>query len=476
MKNHYGTIISSYSLDYNGANIVQNTPFIALYNAFRLLTTLSFQDCISQGPSIGFWPDTAASTGFTQGYTTSGCGVTNNRNFFAPARVSGAFAQCGSAYNEGMAKRQSFWNFDPEGLMPGSAAAYSTLMTPVNLTLVWKSYIFNKINGADGVPGVWQANITACIYLRHFSSFFANVPLLKGVFFRLSLFVNQPTVTFTVAGEEALAYSACAVNSPLGGISPIMLASMAENQGASLLQAGNYTVNLSVGQVCLNPAQSSLQGVAQGRLARNCQLIVPSYVMTPVFESAYLSSEIKKISFEGTYNFNVSNIASGATFTNLLTNGIANQKSLLIVPFYTAVTNGAAALLPIQSPFSSAGGGTTSPFAYLGNFQAQVSGANVLYNQNQYLSTFFLQQFYGTNAVNAGLTDGLTSGLISKMDWETSYTYWYLDTSRQLPVEEQVPKSVQITGQNLSTKALDLYCFVTFGQEISVSVLSGARV
>ena len=34
LKNHYGTIISSYSLDYNGANIVQNTPFIALYNNF----------------------------------------------------------------------------------------------------------------------------------------------------------------------------------------------------------------------------------------------------------------------------------------------------------------------------------------------------------------------------------------------------------------------------------------------------------
>jgi hypothetical protein len=196
--------------------------------------------------------------------------------------------------------------------------------------------------------------------------------------------------------------------------------------------------------------------------------------MNPVFESAYLSSEIKKISFEGTYNFNVSNITSGATFTNLLTNGISNQKSLLIVPFYTAASN--VNLLPIQSPFSSAGGGTTSPFAYLGNFQAQVSGANVLYNQNQYLSTFFLQQFYGTNAVNAGLTDGLTSGLIAKQDWETSYTYWYLDTSRMLPVEEAVPKSVQITGQNLSTKALDLYCFITFGQEISVSVLSGARV
>jgi hypothetical protein len=144
----------------------------------------------------------------------------------------------------------------------------------------------------------------ACIYLRHFSSFFASVPLLKGVFFRLSLFVNQPTVNFTIAEDR---YSVCTVNSPLGGISPLMLASMAAGNGANTLATGNYIVNLSVGQECLNPAQSNLRGVASGQLARNCQLIVPSYVMNPVFESAYLSSEIKKISFEGTYNFNVSN-------------------------------------------------------------------------------------------------------------------------------------------------------------------------
>jgi len=437
---------------------------------------MSYQDCISQGASIGFWPDTAESTGYTQQYTPSGCGVTNNRNGFTPGYVTGAgFSTTGSAYNEGMYKRQSFWNFDPQGIMAGSALPYTALVTTDTLNLVWKSYIFNKADGNGGATlGVWQANITAQIYLRHFSSFFANVPLLKGVFFRLSLFVNQPTVNFTVGAGPA--YTVCTVNSPLGGISPLMLASMEAGQGARTMTAGQYALNLSVGQYCLNPAQAQIGGVGTGRLGRNCQLIVPSYVFNPVYESSFLSSELKKISFEGTYNFNVPNIAPSMTFTSLLTNGISNQKSLLIVPFFSAATNGNQQLLPIQSPFSSAGGGTTSPFAYLGNFQAQISGANVLYNQNQYLSTFFLQQFYGVNAVNAGLTDGLTSGLISRNAWETSYTYWYLDTSRMLPVEESVPKSVQITGQNLSTRSLDLYCFVTFGQEITVSVLSGARV
>jgi uncharacterized alkaline shock family protein YloU len=45
-----------------------------------------------------------------------------------------------------------------------------------------------------------------------------------------------------------------------------------------------------------------------------------------------------------------------------------------------------------------------------------------------------------------------------------------------LPVEEPVPKSVSIIGQNQSAKAVDLYVFVEYGVEVSVDVLSGARV
>ena len=55
LKNFYGSIIHSIQIDMNGSTISQTVPFIGLYNAFKLLTTLSYQDCISQGPSIGFY-------------------------------------------------------------------------------------------------------------------------------------------------------------------------------------------------------------------------------------------------------------------------------------------------------------------------------------------------------------------------------------------------------------------------------------
>jgi uncharacterized alkaline shock family protein YloU len=45
-----------------------------------------------------------------------------------------------------------------------------------------------------------------------------------------------------------------------------------------------------------------------------------------------------------------------------------------------------------------------------------------------------------------------------------------------LPVEMSVPKSIQILGQNYSSKAIDLYCFVEYGIDISIDSLTGARV
>ena len=88
----------------------------------------------------------------------------------------------------------------------------------------------------------------------------------------------------------------------------------------------------------------------------------------------------------------------------------------------------------------------------------------------------FNNQLYGQNAVNGGLTDGITSGLINRQAFDMEYCYYYVNVERMLPVEMSVPKSVQILGQNLSSKALDLYVFVEYGVEIQIDALTGARV
>jgi hypothetical protein len=88
----------------------------------------------------------------------------------------------------------------------------------------------------------------------------------------------------------------------------------------------------------------------------------------------------------------------------------------------------------------------------------------------------FLKNLYGVNAINGGLTDGLTSGLIGQLDFEMGYCYHYANVSRMLPEEVQVPKSVTVMGTNLSAKDIDMFVFVSYRREIAFDIMTGLRI
>jgi hypothetical protein len=469
LKNWLGQIIHSITVDFNGTTIIQQTPYQSLYNCFRLITTLSYNDLLTQSSSIGFWKDNALT--FTWEATL---GTQNNYNL---GQTSGVLiGNSISSYqtdvaNEGLINRQLAFAYDPLN------STYNTLLSRSNATQSYKSLIFN--NSITGNTLVWQQAIMGTIYLRHLHQFFDKVCLLKGVLLRITLNLNQSSVSFTATqtladGVSSVAFSNVIVTSPLGGVSPLMIANGAASQGSSNLPTGNYTLSLAVGKNCLNTQQAVITGVTTSPLSPSITLNVPAYVFNPVFENSYLSSPIKKVVYTDIYQYQVPSIGANNVYNQLITNGIANIKRVLILPYFAK----AGTLLncsPIQSPFDTAGA-TTSPLCIQGNFQVQISGENMLYNQYQYTYNEWLQQLYGCLSVNGGLTDGLSSGLISQVDFETLYNYYVVDCSRMLSVEELVPKSVQILGQNYSSQAIQLYVFVEYGVEISLDILSGARV
>ena len=483
LRNWYGSIIHSFTIDYNGTTIVQQTPYCSMWNTFKLQTSLSLTDLQTQGAKIGFYPDTPTSVQYTDATTGyASVGTNNNNNLFVAPIVSAVFA-AGTEQNEGFFKRQLVWAFDPAGVAgQGTPPTFSSLISTSSLNLAYKSYIFNKVNGASGTSaGIIQVAITATIMLKHIHSFFERVPLLKGVFMKMTMNLNQSSVSFTTATAGSGAtlnstFSSVVVNSPLGGVSPLMIASGIASNGSATLAAGNYIASIAVGGRVLNSTQlsASVAPVASP-LSQSIQLIVPAYTYNPVFETAYLSSPIKKIVYTDIYQYQIVNqITAGNTFNNLITNGIANIKSVLVLPFYQSSAN--QGLQPFQSPFEGTGSGPTSPFCYLGNFNIQVSGQNAIYNTEKYTYEQFNNQLYGVNAVNGGQTDGLTSGLIGQTEFEWCYNYYYVDCGRMLPVEQSVPKSVNIIGTNLSAKDINLYVFIEYGVEVSVDILTGARV
>jgi hypothetical protein len=231
----------------------------------------------------------------------------------------------------------------------------------------------------------------------------------------------------------------------------------------------------------LNPAVAARGDYQTSPLAQSVYLYVPAYTFNPVFEQAYLSSPIKQIKYTDVYQYQVLNIGANQQFNNLITNGIANIKSVLILPYFSASGGPANTSLPAgvpvyQSPFDPAGCGPTSPLCLLTNFNVVVSGQNAIYNTQRYSFEQFNNQLYGQNAVNGGLTDGLTSSLINSLGFEMEYCYYYVNVSRMLPVEESVPKSIQIIGTNMSAANVDLFVFIEYGVDVSIDILSGARV
>jgi len=560
LKNWFGQIIHSLTLDYNGSTIIQQSPYSNMWNSFKLMTSLSYQDVLSQGAVIGFFPDNAQTfqhfpTGVgsavgvaatTADFIING-GCCNNSNFDISDVVTGRDNAFSSGQgNDGFLRRQQLINFDGAALVSSgstfatglTSSTYYNLLAGGNaggsLNLMWKNYVLTRVSGVitgTTTPSfsvttapVLQYNLMATIKLKHIHSFFNMCPLLKGVFMKLTLNLNNTSTTivntFTTATDAAagvVSYSGMYVSSvsnAVGGINPLMISSTATSNGSAGALAtvpgagataittatggGTFRIsticNLSVGARCLDTALTSIGAtVAAGALAQSIYMYIPAYTFVPSFEEAYLSSPVKQINYTDIYQYQITNVISGGTINNLVTNGIANIKSILILPYYsplygTAVTNAKSGIsfnpntnlptgMPVfQSPFDVAGSGPTSPLCHLTNFNVQISGQNAIYNLQKYTAEQFNNQLYGQNSVNGGLTDGLTSSLVGRQEFDMEYCYYYVNVERMLPVEMGVPKSVQVIGQNLSSRACDYWVFVEHGVKVSIDVLTGARV
>ena len=470
LKNSYASVIHSIQVDLQGSTCIQQTSFINIWNCFRLLTTLSWQDVATLGPSIGFYPDTSTSFEWFAAAGLSGMGVCNNLNYAAQPVVSGAF-NAQDSWNRGFYERQRMINFDPAALSGVGAGAFTTLISVANIRNIYKSYIQTRLSGAVNVNAL-QFCIMANVMLRHLHPFFDKMVLSKGVFMKIQLVLNNATVSVPIAVGATLGIPQVSV--PSGGLNPIMIASAQVSNGSVTLATATYGVSLSIG----NKVLGSVNGTAAqagGTLGASIMLNVPSIVFNPQFESAYLSSPVKNIEYSDVYFYQVLNIPSSGYLNNLVTNGIAGIKSVLVVPFIN-VASCPAGVSPLLSPYDPCGGGTTSPLSHLYNFQVVVSGQNSLYNNQRWTYEAFLQQLNGQNAVNGNVVDGLGSSLISQQDFENSYCYYYVNLERALPIERTVPKSVVIQGQNMSALTMDYFIFVEMSANVALNVILGSRV
>lgn len=411
--------------------------------------------------------------------------------------------------NKGLLQRMKWLNFDLV-----VTASSSTVNNPAVVQLANSGVSqANKTNlltgGRSGFTQIFKNYISttnatsraiiflAVIRLKDICDFFDKMPLMKGATMRLYINTNQCSVPLSVTAAEVeltgaiTCFPALSLLSPptiLGGgqTCPIMVSSADLGQGMNSIApvkatAPGAAVPLTV---ALSVVRTQFGSLTQYTAPLNSvRLYAPAYTMSPQAEASYLSmSPTKKIVYEDLFQYQFNNVAAGP-FNFLVSNGLPNLKSIVIMSFLPAASNGVATataeyvstpVTSLLSPFSSSGG-TPDPVA-LTNLNIQISGKNLFNDNIQYDYQEFLHQFISSNQLNGSLTTGLASGLIGEEEWSDLYRYYYADCSRGLPQEAGVSRSIQIQGTNQSPVAVNLMIFASFTRSITLDVRSGVRL
>jgi len=536
LKSGYWNIIHSMTVEMNNSNIISQTPFTNVFCNFKNITSWSQEDLKNWSDVTGFCPDGSKSWAYltaapnaaaTLQLGASGNGLTNNRNapyvsisvftvIGAPAllnlgtnsvaynlstRATQTSVDVKQAWNEGLFCRQNAINYNPVVNVAnvGSSTDQGILMAAAQCDAVFRSYVVaNIINRRTFL-------IDAVIRLKDVADFFCKTPLMKGATMRIFLNTNQcyfqvtqssPTfgdLTGLVTAEPILALTASPVILGGGGTNPVMFASNGFGQGAANLtplKSDATAASTCVTNVSLSIVRQQFSQMTAGAPAcpiSSVRLYCPAYVMSPLAEQRYLAlSPTKKIIYEDIFQFSFPAQNTNSPFNILVSQGIPNLKSVLVLGLLPVASNGTAAAggvyangvrsASILSPFCSTPA-SPDPVS-IQNFQIQISGKNLFISQLQYDFENFIQQLSASNQLNGGLTTSMASGLIGKSDFQSLYRYYYGNASRSLPSEYGVAKSVQILGTIASSLAqtVDLMVFCSYERTITVDVRTGLRL
>jgi len=530
LKSGYWNILHSMSVEFNNGNIIQQVPFMNVFCNFKNITSWSNDDITNWGAVCGFCPDSARSWAFTPvapattltlPLSGSGFGLSNNRqspfvnitavpttaavatpintnNFTRATLSANDYTQ---SWNEGLFQRQTFINYNPVLNADNNASnGQGALMGAAEVTQVFRCF-------TKAAANIRSYAIDAVIRLKDIADFFQKCPMLKGSSMRMYLNTNQ---TYFQVGQTGPTYTA-ATGAPLlgpfmnlltspvilggGGTNPVLYSSCNLGQGASVLTplpitaatsttAATATINVALSIVKTQFSQMPTQNVSCP--ITSVRLYAPAYTLSPIAEQRYLSlTPTKRVVYNDIFQFSFPSQSVNSPFNILVTNGIPNIRSVLVLPLLPSASNGIAGASGVKtssilSPFAST---PSSPDPIIiNNFQIQVSGKNLFINQLQYDYETYYEQLVCANQLNGSLTTSLASGLISKSDFQSLYRYYYGNASRSLPSEDGVAKAIQIQGTILvptastGVTAVDIMVFVEFEREITIDVRTGARV
>lgn len=301
-------------------------------------------------------------------------------------------------------------------------------------------------------------NMIATIPLAHLHDFFAQLPLIKGSYFRIVLNLNLPCSVRWDDGTKVMS----SVPKIVSNTQAIPFQLNLKSSTSPIASSGNdkyLSISAAVGN------QLKKQG---------CTLHCAMSEFSKAFHSSYTSGDTEKIIKYTdflSYN-NLLNVEKGQFVQHQITSGLGKLRYLLIVP---QVSNkGTTQLLPISSPYCSAPT-CTAPMCVLTNFNVSISGRNLYQSNIMYSWQHWHEQisYMGGLDGNPKSELGIKGGLLSEASWLKGNRFIYVNLSNKDESEDEIPRSVTVNFTNISKKNLDFYFFLFYEKEVRMDVVTG---
>jgi len=484
LKSGYFNLIHSISVEYNNTSVVQLTPYSNFYMNFKMLTSMSRDSLGKYSALLGFYPDTALTFNYgSQDGSDSafGHGSVNNQDLPAFPVSLTSWALIDGTNNTGFFTRQvQNTAFNP------SVGGSSNFISASQCGTIGLNYFRNGLIGDDEYSKWWF--VTATIQLKNIADFFQKIPLVKGAFLRFIINSNTVEHKIAITKVSGLATDVSVTQNIItGGTTPVMLGGTERYGGFDAIIQTTDTAGVSTYDIVVSIARDQKYGVSHPTF-QNCRLYCPLYQFNPVQEEQYLTlNKIKTIKYTDIYQYQIDVSCSGTpgslqgSFNNLITNGIPNIKSVIIMPFVGASSNktgkAGSQIAPWGSIFASEPS-TTSPFINLTNFNIQVAGINTFVQNENYDFEAFKNELISMNALNGSQVQELDSGLIGYQEFQGGYRFYVADLSRRLPAEDKVPKSIQLLGtvQSGTIENVTLMIYIEWEKEICIDLETGSKL
>jgi hypothetical protein len=463
LKSGYYNLVDSMNVVYDGQTVQQACTHSNFYTSFKVNSSMCVDDLYNIGPSLGIYPDNSTSWAYSTTVGIGGVGLQNNKNVYAALDLTADAA--GDKYNDAIYKRQK--------KTAVSLTKYNTLTTNLDQNAM-RNYC-TSVNVANAAQyQIWY--VTATIRLADLSSFFAKMGLTRGFYSRLTINLNLGSLKLTKAAANAsITTDASQMNFP-NQTCPFMVAPITSGLYAHAdfteVVCGIYLNRITASVNCTTNHSSFANAVAAHKLGA-ARIYAPMYELQPERAIKYIQeNQNKYIEYEDLQYTPVVNISAGANISQNITNSAIDPIGVLVIPMLSASANAAAGtyLLPYSSPFTCEPA-CTSP-VQIGKFNILLGGENVYPSPIDYDFEMYLQNILGVNSINGNQVLGLSSGLISEIDWNNIYKYYYVDLSRRAH-DSVTSKSIQVVGMNTNVVPIDLHVFVISRKSVVINVDTG---